>query len=61
MKKHTMFEPVLKSELLPGTNVIDSTWAMKKKANGVYHEELPHEDSNRKMDLIFSVIQFQHQ
>ena len=36
MKKHTMFEPVLISELPPGTNVIDSTWAMKKKANGAY-------------------------
>ena len=37
MKKHTMFEQVLISELPPGTNVIDSTWAMKKKASGVYH------------------------
>ena len=36
MKKHTVFEPVLISELPPGTNVIDSTWAMKKKANGAY-------------------------
>ena len=35
-KKHTMFEPVLTSEFLPGTNVIDSIWAMKKKANGAY-------------------------
>ena len=32
MKKHTVFEPVLISELPPGTNVIDSTWAMKKKS-----------------------------
>jgi len=40
MMKHVVFEPVLKSELPEDTNVIDSTWAMKKKASGKYRARL---------------------
>jgi hypothetical protein len=29
-----VFKPVLKSDLPPGTKIIDSVWAMKKKSNG---------------------------
>jgi hypothetical protein len=29
-----VFEPVLKSDLPPGTKIIDSVWALKKKSNG---------------------------
>jgi hypothetical protein len=29
-----VFKPVLKSGLPPGTKIIDSVWAMKKKSNG---------------------------
>jgi hypothetical protein len=29
-----VFKPVLKSDLPPGTKIIDSVWAMKEKRNG---------------------------
>jgi hypothetical protein len=32
-----VFKPVLKSDLPPGTKIIDSVWAMKKKSNGTLH------------------------
>jgi hypothetical protein len=32
-----VFKPVIKSNLPPGTKIIDSVWAMKKKSNGTLH------------------------
>jgi hypothetical protein len=32
-----VFKPVLKTDLPPGTKIIDSVWAMKKKSNGTLH------------------------
>lgn len=40
MQKHAVFEPVLISSLPKGTKAIDSTWAMKKKADGTYRARL---------------------
>ncbi len=34
MLKNKVFETVLKKDLPPGTKIIDSVWAMKKKSNG---------------------------
>jgi hypothetical protein len=34
MIKNKVFETVLKKDLLPGTKIIDSVWAMKKKSSG---------------------------
>jgi hypothetical protein len=34
MVKSKLFKTVLKSDLPPGTKIIDSVWAMKKKSNG---------------------------
>ncbi len=34
MVKSKVFETVLKPDLPPGTKIIDSVWAMKKKSNG---------------------------
>jgi Reverse transcriptase (RNA-dependent DNA polymerase) len=40
MMKHKVFVPVRKESLPPGTKLIDSTWAMKKKANGTHRARL---------------------
>jgi hypothetical protein len=40
MIKHEVFQPVRIDTLPVGTKAIDSTWAMKKKANGVYRARL---------------------
>jgi hypothetical protein len=37
MVKSKVFKTVLKSDLPPGTKIIDSVWAMKKKSNGTLH------------------------
>jgi hypothetical protein len=37
MVKCKVFKPVLKSNLPPGTKIIDSVWAMKIKSNGTLH------------------------
>ncbi len=34
MIKNKVFKTVLKKDLLPGTKIIDSVWAMKKKSSG---------------------------
>jgi hypothetical protein len=39
MMHHKVFVPVRKDCLPPGTKFIDSTWAMKKKANGTYRAQ----------------------
>jgi hypothetical protein len=40
MVKHKVWEPVSKDELPAGTEVLTSTWAMKKKANGKYRARM---------------------
>jgi hypothetical protein len=40
MLKHQVFEAVKIKDLPVGTKAIDSTWAMKKKANGTYRARL---------------------
>jgi hypothetical protein len=40
MVKNKVFETVYKKDLQPGTKVIDSVWAMKKKSNGTLHGRL---------------------
>lgn len=58
MVKHGVFEPVPVNKIPADTKVISSTWAMKKKSNGVYRARLAargfeqidgvHYDSNSK-------------
>ncbi len=40
MLKNEVFEAVEKSKLPNGAKVINSTWAFKKKSNGVFHSRL---------------------
>jgi hypothetical protein len=37
MVKSKVFETILKSDLPPGTLIIDSVWVMKKKSNCTLH------------------------
>ncbi len=45
--KSKVFETVLKSYLPPVTKIIDSVWAMKKKAIASYAVESMQEDSSK--------------
>ena len=40
MLKNDVWEVVDKNNIPPGADIIDSTWAMKKKANGEYWARL---------------------
>ncbi len=40
MVKNKVFETVYKKDLQPGTKIIDSVWAMKKKSNGTLRGRL---------------------
>ena len=40
MLKNDVWEVVEKNNIPPGADIIDSTWAMKKKANGEYQARL---------------------
>ena len=66
MKKYNVFRVVNRKDLPPGTKLFDSTWAMKKKADGSYRarnairgfmqQDGKHFDSQDKSSPVVSTV-----
>jgi hypothetical protein len=61
MTDYGVWEAVPMETLPRNSKILTSTWAMKKKANGFFKQDLRHEDMSRWTDYIMMKLRRQRQ